>query len=162
MFRDMRRIMQKLSDDETRDILARGSHGVLSVIGDEGYPYGVPISYACAGDKIYMHCAKSGHKLDAVRGCGKACFTVVDFDKVVPERFTTHYKSAIAFGSVREVTDRDEMLSAIELLCGKYSPGIPAEDEIRLEWPGLAVLEFTIEHLSGKEATELAKARRGM
>ena len=65
--REMRRSRQLLGEAETLEILDRGSHGVLALIGDGGYPYALPISYAREGDRLYMHCAKAGHKLDALR-----------------------------------------------------------------------------------------------
>lgn len=163
MFREMRRIKQLLSSVEAEAVLARGSHGVLSVIGDDGYPYGVPISYACADGKIYMHCAQSGHKLDAIRACDKASFCVVDADDLLPEKFTTCYRSVIAFGRVQLVTDEAEKRRAIELICSKYCPDVPASDTeaaIASEWAALTTLSFTIEHLTGKEANELVKRRK--
>lgn len=163
MFREMRRIKQLLSSAETETVLARGSHGVLSVIGDDGYPYGVPISYAYTNGKIYMHCARSGHKLDAIRSCDKASFSVVDADDLLPEKFTTCFRSAIAFGRVQLVTDEAEKRRAIELICSKYCPDVPAthtQAAIESEWTALTILCFTIEHLTGKEANELVKRRK--
>ncbi len=158
MFREMRRSRQQLSPEAAQDILRRGSHGVLAVSGDGGYPYAVPLSYVYASGRLYIHCAKSGHKLDAVRRCGKASFCVVERDDVVPEEFTTRYVSAIAFGKVRELSEEAEMRSAIELLCRKYCPGVPAGDmqaEMEREWASLHMLAFEIEHLTGKQSREL-------
>ena len=80
MFREMRRNKQLLTEDISREILQRNTSGVLSLMGDEGYPYGVPLSYVLAGDKIFFHCAKTGHKIDAIRSCEKASFCVIDQD----------------------------------------------------------------------------------
>ena len=162
MFREMRRKKQQMPDADAVGVLERGSHGVLAVPGDGGYPYAVPISYVYCGGKIYMHCAKSGHKLDAVRACGKASFCVVDADDVVPEKFTTYYRSVIAFGRVREITDDAEKLSAIRALSAKYCPELPREKheaEIELEWAPLHIIAMEIEHLTGKESRELAARR---
>ena len=82
MFREMRRSKQQLSQEETEAVLTRGTSGVLSVLGDGGYPYGVPLSYVYHDGKLYFHWALSGHKLDAVRACPKASFCVVDRDQV--------------------------------------------------------------------------------
>lgn len=164
MFREMRRSRQQLPEDEARAILERGSHGILAVLGDEGYPYAVPISYTFADGKIYMHCAKTGHKIDAIRACDKASFCVVDADDVVPEEFTTHYRSAIAFGRVREITSDAEKRNAVTKLCAKYCSELPNsewENAIEREWTPLNVLEFTIEHLTAKEARELVMLRDG-
>ena len=119
MFREMRRKRQQMPESEAIAILERGSHGVLAVLGDGGYPYAVPISYVYEAGKIYMHCAKSGHKLDAVRACEKASFCVVDRDEVVQAEFTTHYRSVIAFGRVHEITGEAGKRRAAALLAGE-------------------------------------------
>lgn len=80
MFRLMRRGRQALPPKECREILSRGTCGVLSVLGDGGYPYGVPLSYVYDGESIYFHCAKEGHKLDAIRQNDKVSFCVVGQD----------------------------------------------------------------------------------
>lgn len=156
--REMRRSRQLLGEAETLEILDRGSHGVLALIGDGGYPYALPISYAREGDRLYMHCAKAGHKLDALRAEPRASFCVVARDEVVPEEFTTRYRSAIAFGRIHELAGEEEILRALRLLCAKYCPGIGAEAveaAIAREFAGVNVLEFKIERLSGKQAREL-------
>ena len=66
MFRPMRRFKQQLSKEECEEILNNCKSGVLAVIGDSGYPYAVPLSYVYFNDKIYFHCAKEGHKVDAI------------------------------------------------------------------------------------------------
>ncbi len=158
MFREMRRKRQQMPESEAVAILERGSHGVLAVLGDGGYPYAVPISYVYEDGKIYMHCAKSGHKLDAVRACEKASFCVVDQDEVVQAEFTSHYRSAIAFGRIREITDDAEKRRMVSLLARKYCPDLPqAEHDKAMErdWAPLNMLELTIEHLTAKQAKEL-------
>ena len=158
MFREMRRKRQQMPESEAVAILVRGSHGVLAVLGDGGYPYAVPISYVYEDGKIYMHCAKSGHKLDAVRACEKASFCVVDQDEVVQAEFTSHYRSAIAFGRIREITDDAEKRRMVSLLARKYCPDLPqAEHDKAMErdWAPLNMLELTIEHLTAKQAKEL-------
>ena len=158
MFREMRRKRQQMPESEAVAILERGSHGVLAVLGDGGYPYAVPISYVYEDGKIYMHCAKSGHKLDAVRACEEASFCVVDQDEVVQAEFTSHYRSAIAFGRIREITDDAEKRRMVSLLARKYCPDLPqAEHDKAMErdWAPLNMLELTIEHLTAKQAKEL-------
>lgn len=45
MFRDITRKKQKITENECIDILISEKRGVLSVIGDGGYPYGMPMNY---------------------------------------------------------------------------------------------------------------------
>lgn len=131
-------------------------------MGDAGYPYAVPLSYVYADGRIIFHGAKSGHKIDAIRGCEKASFCVIDRDQVVPEEYTTWFRSAIAFGRVRIIDQDAEKRAAIELLAEKYSPDDPEgrRAEIEREYKILCMFELRIEHMTGKEAIELVRARK--
>ena len=162
MFRPMRRHGQQLTEAESRAILERGSSGVLAVLGDGDYPYAVPLSYVCCGDTLYFHCAKAGHKLDAVRRHDKASFCVIGQDQVVPAEYTTYFRSVVAFGRVREVTGTEEFQRAICLLADKYAPqesDVRRDRAIEKEVPALCILALEIEHLTGKEAMELKRSR---
>lgn len=163
MFREMRRKRQALPPAAAGEILERGSFGVLALSGDGGYPYAVPLSYAYdrAGGRLWFHCARSGHKLDAIRRSGRASFCVVDQDQVVPEAYTTYYRSAIAFGTVRELGG-EERRRALEKLALRYAPQDSArrrQEEIDRCGDRVCMLEMAIEHLTGKEAKELARRR---
>ena len=160
MFRPMRRSAQALDGGACVEILERGTSGVLALAGDGGWPYAVPLSYAFDGEKLYFHCAREGHKLDAIRREARASFCVVDRDEVVPEEYTTYFRSVIAFGRVRVLEDEAQKRAAIELLARRYFPQDSAENRrraIEREWAGLCMLEMDIEHMSGKEAIELAR-----
>ena len=158
MFREMRRNKQLLSQSECEEILKTCTSGVLSLTGDEGYPYGVPLSYVFAGDKIYFHCAKEGHKIDAVAKNEKASFCVIAADEIIPEKYTTCYQSVIVFGKIRIVVEEEEKRAAIEALAARYSPDESAADrtaEIDKFWQHLCMLELTIEHMTGKQGLEM-------
>ena len=163
MFREMRRKRQQLSQRECAEIFERGTSGVLALCGDDGYPYAVPISYFYEDGKIYFHSAKSGHKIDAVKREEKAGFCVIDQDEIIPEEYTTYFRSAVAFGKIRILEEDEKKRSAIEKLAVKYAP--EASDKslsmaIEREWKPLCMLEMTVEHMTGKEAIELVKSRR--
>ena len=163
MFRDMRRSKQALSPAESAEILTRGSSGVLALSGDEGYPYAVPISYVYDGEAIYFHCAKTGHKLDAIRREHKASFCVIDKDDILPETYTTCFRSVIVFGTIHVTEEPREKREAIEKLALKYAPESTAEHRgaaIEESWEPLCVLKMTPEHISGKEAIELVRERQ--
>lgn len=160
MFREMRRSRQQLSSAECEQILYRNTSGVLAVIGNEGYPYAVPLSYVYDGSAVYFHCAKSGHKLDAIKKNCKVSFCVVDKDEIVPEKYTTYYRSVILFGRASTITDRDEMLYAIEKLAVKYNPNDSAESRnaaVTKEFSALCIVKVDIDCMTGKEAIELVK-----
>lgn len=164
MFRELRRKRQALSETDCSDILKRGTSGVLALMGDGGYPYAVPMSYVYDGEKLYFHCAKSGHKLDAIAGNPKASFCVVDRDQVVPEEYTTYFRSVIVFGTMRIIEEEQEKRTAVEKLALKYAPKDSAKNRgaaIEKDWKPLCMLELTPEHITGKEAVELMK-RRGL
>lgn len=161
MFRDMRRARQALSRTECEEVLNRCTCGVLAVSGDDGYPYAVPLSYVYEDSRIYFHCAASGHKLDAIAACDKVSFCVVDQDQVVPEEYTTYFRSVIAFGRARVLEDEGEKLRALRLLAARYSPHLEEgrEAEIRRSFRQVCMVEITVEHLTGKEAIELTRKR---
>ena len=162
MFRDLRRKRQALSPQACADVLARGTSGVLAVAGDGGYPYAVPLSFLYDGGKLYFHCARAGHKLDAIRRDPRASFCVIDQDQVVPAEYTSYFRSVIAFGQVRILDSEEEMRQAVEKLALKYAPEDSSSNRqsaIQREWDSLCMLEMTVEHLSGKEAVELVRLR---
>lgn len=162
MQHEMRRKRQQLSEAETLEILQRHTAGVLSLIDAEGYPYGVPLSHAYADGKLYFHSALRGHKIEAIQSHARASFTVIDQDKVVPEEFTTYFRSVIAFGSVRILEDDAEKRHAINILAARFAPDNPEGNAAEIErlYKAFLMIEFRIEHLTGKEARELMEARK--
>ena len=160
MFREMRRKRQVLSKEEISSVLYRGTSGVLALSGNDYYPYAVPISYIYDGENFYFHCAKSGHKLDAVQQNEKVSFCVIDQDEIVPDKYTSYFRSVIAFGRMEVIKDEKEKLTAIEKLAVKYAPNdtaIGRKNAIDREWTPLCMLKMRIDHITGKEAIELIK-----
>ena len=162
MFREMRRRMQQLDREEAIRILTEGSHGTLALSGDDGYPYALPISYAYFDDCLIFHSAITGHKIDSIRRSGKASFTVVEQDDVVPEGYTTLYRSVIAFGRIRIIDDDAEKIRLLRILCAKYAPMNSDErrdQAIEADLHNTALLVLDIEHMTGKESKDLASRR---
>ncbi len=161
MFRTMRRHKQQLSDEEAREVLARGKTGILAVIGDGGYPYTVPINYVYRDGGLFLHSALAGHKIDAIRADDKVSFCVVDADDVVADEYTTYYRSVVAFGRARILEDEAEKMAALRSLGDKYNPGQDAalEAEVAHGFSRLHMIEIEIEHLTGKQAKELAHVK---
>ena len=154
-FRPMRRIRQQLSEEESIRFLEKATSGTLALLGDGGYPYAVPISYVYADGALYFHSALSGHKVDAIRNC------VIEQDEVKPVEYTTYFRSVIAFGRIRVIDDEAEKLGTARMLGNKYNPNqeesLQKELEHRLS--RMLMIRLDIEHLTGKEATELRKQR---
>lgn len=161
MFREMRRKKQLLSSEECIEILNKGTSGVFSVLGDDGYPYAVPLSYVYSDSKIYFHSANSGHKIDAIAKNDKASFCVISQDTVVPQEYTTYFRSVIAFGKVRILEDGADKRIILEKLADKYSPDHKqgSLQEIDKLFKQTCSLELTIEHMTGKESIELVKMK---
>ena len=160
MFREMRRKNQLLSFEENIKVLNHGTSGVLAVSGDDGYPYAVPLSYIYHDNKIFFHCAKTGHKLDAIVKNPKVSFCVIDQDKVVQAEYTTYFRSVIAFGKARILEAEEEKRNALIILTERYSPDVKETNRLQKIEMGLSavcVIELEIEHMSGKEAKGLAK-----
>lgn len=158
MFREMRRGKQILSLEENESILKNSTSGVLALSGDCGYPYTVPLSYVYEDNKLYFHCAVEGHKIDAIKTCDKASFCVVFQDDILPEKYTTLYKSVIAFGKVKLICGED-MIKPLEVLTRKYVKSSEREMQAEIDRfkDKMYIIEFNIEHLTGKQCVEFIK-----
>jgi Predicted flavin-nucleotide-binding protein len=157
MFREMRRFKQAMSQEECIAVLNRNTSGVLALLGDEDYPYAVPMNYVYHNGQIIFHCAKDGHKLDAIRRYEKASFCVIDKDEIVPEKFTSYYRSVIAFGKIHVLEEDAERRDTLLRLATHYSP-----DHIHTRMADfdksvarVCMVALNIEHMTGKEAMEL-------
>jgi nitroimidazol reductase NimA-like FMN-containing flavoprotein (pyridoxamine 5'-phosphate oxidase superfamily) len=162
MFREMRRKEQNLSLAESIAVLNNGTSGVLAVSGDNDYPYAVPLSYVYYDSKIFFHWAKTGHKLDAIARNNKVSFCVIDQDNVVPQEYTTYFRSVIVFGKARILEDEAEKRSALEKLAARYSPDHEQGrlQEIDKLFKQVCVVELAIEHMTGKESLKLVRIKR--
>ena len=160
MFREMRRKNQILSHEQNIAVLQRGTVGTLAVLGDNEYPYTVPLNYFYYDNKIFFHGAKTGHKIDAIKKHNKVSFCVIDQDDIISEKFTSYFKSVIVFGTARILEEESEKRNAIEKLAEKYSPDQKEEkrsEEINKQFSALCIIELNIEHMTGKQAIELVK-----
>ena len=155
----MRRFRQQLPDAESIELLKKATSGTLALLGDEGYPYAVPISYVYSDGKLYFHSALEGHKVDAIRNCDKASFCIITKDDVHPEKYTTFFRSVIAFGRIYIIEDPAEKLEIARLLGNRYNPNQDEalQHEIYSGLSRMLAIRFDIEHLTGKESVELMK-----
>lgn len=151
MYKEMRRSDRQLSDKDMKEILEVGEYGILSTIGENGYPYGVPISYVYIDSKIFFHCAAGvGLKEENITYNDKVCFTVVGKTEVLPEKFSTKYESVIAFGTAKKSMEMKE--KALEGLIKKYSPDFMEKGLNYIESAHYMtdVFEITIESITAK------------
>jgi len=161
MFRKMRRGKQLLVIEDTVAVMNRCTNGILACLGDEDYPYAVPLSFVYFNSKIYFHSAKAGHKIDAITKHPKVSFTVIDEDTIVSEEYTSYFRSIIAFGKAR-IIDGDERIEAFTALVEKYSGNQPekAKHKEIVECTRTYIIAINVEHITGKEAIEYVKAKR--
>ncbi len=155
MYRKMRRFKQLMPESESEKILKNGITGVLSVMGDEGYPYSVPLNYVYYNNKIYFHSAYEGHKIDSIKRNDKVCFCVILKDEVIPEKLSTRYESVICFGKAKIIQDENLKLETAKELGYKYCPA--DKDRVTMEierfWDKLCMVEITLEQITGKKSS---------
>ena len=156
-FREMRRRRQQLSTEEAVAILQKSTAGTLALLGDNDYPYAVPLSYVYQDGRIYFHSALAGHKVDAARKNEKASFCVIEQDDVQPKKYTTFYRSVIAFGRVHVVDDAAEKMRMARMLGNRYNPNddVALSRELESGLSRMLMIRLDIEHLTGKQAIEL-------
>lgn len=153
MFREMRRYGQQLADAECEDILAKQPRGVLSLCGDGGYPYGIPMDFVYIKGRLYFHCAKEGHKIDALERSDKVSFCVFD-EGVQKEDWSLYFNSVVVFGRMSIVSD-DRKIPILRELGRKYYPDDESvENEIAKNGSKAYVLELIPEHITGKRVHE--------
>ena len=157
MFREMRRKKQQLTDAQCIEILKNEPRGVLSVLGDDGYPYGMPMDHwYCPEDGcLYFHCSRQGHRLDAIRGCDKASFCVMDQGFRREGEWAMNIRSVIVFGRIRAIEDPKETEPILRRLAAKYTADSAyIEDSIRRGGSHALILALTPEHITGKLVNE--------
>lgn len=155
MIRQMRRAKQQLSQEECEEILKSQKRGVLAVLGDDGYPYTVPLDYVYEDGRFYFHVALEGHKLDAIRAYEKCSFCVLDDGVQNEGEWWWYFRSVICFGRAHVVEDEERKVELLWKLGKKYFP--PTEDipdEIRRGKDRVHMIELVVDHMTGKRVQE--------
>lgn len=157
MFRQMRRFKQALTSQECIEILKKEPRGVLSVIGENGYPYGMPMNhwYDEKSGNLYFHGAKSGHKIDAIKECDKVSYCVYDQGYKKEGEWSLNIQSVIIFGHMKIVDDENKKIEICTHLCQKFTDDKEyLAHELKHSGPVVQCLELTIDHMSGKLVNE--------
>ena len=157
MFREMLRKKQQLTQEECIAILKNEPRGVLSVLGDDDYPYGMPMNhFYCETDgKIYFHGGKNGHKIDAFRRHDKASFCVYDEGFRREGEWALNIRSVIVFGRIRFVEDRETVYRICEKLSRKFTEDEQyIRNEIEHSGPGTLLFALEPEWITGKIVNE--------
>ena len=157
MFREMRRSKQAMTEEECIALLTSAKRGVLSVTGDDGYPYGTFLNhyYDPESGKLYFHSGKVGHRVDAFRRDAKASFTCIDDGRQEPGEWFLRFRSVVVFGHVEEVTDREEVYRLARLLSYKFiQDDAHIDEEIRKSGPATLMFALVPEYMTGKHIKE--------
>lgn len=157
MFREMIRKKQQLSCEDCIHILKTEPRGVLSLLGDNGYPYGLPMDhwYNAADGCIYFHCGKRGHKIDAIRSCDKASFCICDQGFRREGEWALNIKSVIVFGRIQILEDHQQAIEMVRQLSYKYTQDTEfIEREIIESGKNTLVFRLVPEHITGKLVNE--------
>ena len=157
MFRPMARRKQQLSDAECIEVLTRELRGVLSLLGDDDYPYGVPLNhYYCPEDgKLYFHGGKKGHRVDAMRRHGKASFCVCDAGYRKEGEWALNIRSVIVFGRMEIIEDRETLERITRALSRKFTDDEAyIDEEIAKFAAGTLLCALVPEHMTGKLVNE--------
>ena len=157
MFREMRRGKQAVSEEVCREILRTEGRAVLSVLGDGGYPYGVPVNFVYdeAENTIYLHGSKEGHKIDAIRACDKVSFTTWNQGVLKEGDWAWWVTSVMVFGRAELVDDLERATEKARELALKYYPNAEdVEPELQSGIRHVQLIAIHIEHMTGKQIHE--------
>lgn len=119
----MHKAERQLSREDTLTILKRGDHGTLSVNGDDGYPYATPVNYIMVDDKLYIHSAPYGYKMECLEKSKKCCFSAIISSQIIPSKITAAFESVVMIGDVVMVEDQAEKRAALEAFVTQKHPG---------------------------------------
>ena len=157
MFREMRRFKQQVENQECVEILKNEKRGVLSVIGDEGYPYTVPMDFLYEEEEntVYFHCAKEGHKIDSIRNCAKVCFTTWNTGFQKDGDWAWNVTSVVVFGHAELVEDDKLTYDKTRKIGLKYYPTTEeVDEEMERDISRVQLVALHIDHMTGKLVNE--------
>ena len=151
----MRRFKQQLTLQECETILQGAYRGFLSVNGENGYPYTIPMNFLYNDNRIYFHSTLQGHKIDAIKQSPKACFTVINEPVQQENDWWYHVSSVVCFGQVSIIENQEERMEILKSLGQKYFPeGYDMQKDVATNAHRAAVLCFAVEHMTGKRVKE--------
>lgn len=181
MFREIRRKEKRLTSEECIGIISQAEYGTLATIGDDGYPYAVPLNYIYHNGSIYFHCATVGHKLDNINYCSNVSFNLVTDVWVVPlipdeehnesnigfNGFDTNFNSVIIFGKAKEVFEHEKL----EVLAALFKKFLNVKEYNRYKKAGIKYIEKSLKrtklikietvHMTGKRGIRKNREIRG-
>jgi nitroimidazol reductase NimA-like FMN-containing flavoprotein (pyridoxamine 5'-phosphate oxidase superfamily) len=152
MYKEIRRKDRALDNASAFAVLKNSAYGVLSTADKDNQPYGIPVSYVVVDNSIFIHSATEGHKLENIMSNSKVSFCVVGKTRLLPDKFSTQYESAIVFGTAKMVDGENEKREALEAFLAKYSPDYLEDGEKYIDklFDKVIVMQVSIDHITGK------------
>lgn len=152
MFKEMRKSERNLKENAVQEVLKHGEYGILATIGENNYPYAVPLNYVYLNDSIYLHCAFEGNKLDNIRFNNRVSFCIVGNTELIPQKFTTKYRSVVIFGQASIIDSEKIKKAVLNALVDKYSPDFKQEGTAYIERALFKtnIIKISIDHATGK------------
>ena len=156
MFRELTRKNSQLSPEEAIHILKTTKRGVLSVLSDNGFPYGMPMNHFYDDEDgcIYFHCGIGGHRSDALSQQGKVSFCTMD-DGRQDGDWALRFRSVIVFGEMEVISEQNTVIDICEKLCLKFTDDNDyIQKEIAAHAHRTVLLKLTPLHICGKSVLE--------
>lgn len=157
MFREMIRKGKQLSREECIDILMNEKRGVLSVLGDNDYPYGTPMNhfYNEIDGNVYFHSGNIGHRLEALRKHDKVSFCAFDEGTRKEGDWALNIRSVIVFGRIEIIDDMDIIADITTRLSRKFTDDEAyIQKEVKDHGKRTLLLKLSVEHMCGKSVHE--------
>lgn len=157
MFRVMRRHKQMQESSKAFDVLKSAKRIVLSVNGDDGYPYCMFMNFYFDEDDqaIYLHGALSGHRIDSLLNNNKVCLTTHDEGYKKQDDWAYTLNSVVAFGRASIVEDEHTRKDITYKFGCKY---YPSEDDVKKEierdLKRMVLYKIVIDHITCKKIHE--------
>lgn len=148
----MRRKDREKDADFALEIIETCEYATLATVNPDGTPYCIPVSPVLMEGFIYFHCAMEGKKLDNIKNNPKVCVSAVRHTKLVPEKFTTEFESAVASGECRLIWYDDEKIRVLRAICEKYASSNLKnfENAIESSLKRTVIGKISIEQITGK------------
>lgn len=134
------------------EVIRSCEYGTLATVNKDNSPYCISVSPVLMDDYIYFHCAKEGKKLDNIAANNAVCFSCATNTKVIPEKYTTLYESAVVFGKCFVVKNKEEKIRMLQVLSQKYTNNSPEslQQELDKYLDHTCVCKITIDEITGK------------
>lgn len=150
--KEMRRKERQIPETLAWEIVDKCEYAFLAMTAEDGSPYGLPVTIVREGRGVYFHSAMAGRKVECLRREPRVCLTCVGDTQIQPKKFTTLFESAVAFGAAAEVTEEEEKVHALRLLCQRHTPGnMEAFDSaVAASLARTGIWKITVEEITGK------------